>query len=98
MKLSGGESTIWKDGSYHIIDVIMACQERGLVPALVTNGIVFKDKIYTENFFEELNEKYKGILKIYVTIDEYHNNYESQNDNKILENLLQYNNKIKLYV
>lgn len=98
LKLSGGESTIWRDKDYNIIDILKACKEKNIEVALVTNGIVFKKEGYTDNFFNELGLNKEEKLKIYVTIDKYHKNYEKDDENEILDNLLKHDENVELYV
>lgn len=96
IKLSGGEPTIWRDKEKNINDIINECSKMNFNFALVSNGKIFAKDEKCEKFFERLTNDDINYIKIYITIDSFHMNYEKYNSNKILDNLFKYSGKINL--
>ncbi|MDD4706332.1 MAG: 4Fe-4S cluster-binding domain-containing protein [Bacilli bacterium] len=101
LKLSGGEPTIWKDRNENkdIIDIIKFCHESKINYSLISNGKIFGIQKLCDSFFNKLKENKIDKLTIYVTIDNYHKNYNNNLDNVILDNLLSHKEfELNLYV
>lgn len=91
LKLSGGECTIWRDGNKNLSDIICECAKRKIPFAVVTNGILFKKQDAIHELFNSFFYNYEEKLKIYITVDEFHKNFDRKNNaSDILDNLSTY--------
>ena len=80
IKLTGGESTLWNEGSKDIKDVMFACIDHDLPFSLVSNGIYFSNKKKADFFFKHYFAKTNTKLSIFITVDSWHNNFNPTNN------------------
>ena len=88
LKLSGGECTIWRDGNKDLSDIICECAKRNLTFAVVSNGKVFQLFENIDRLFGPFLRNFDTKLKLYLTVDLFHGNYErEENKSTVLDNL-----------
>ena len=75
--LNGGEPTLWEEGDLKFIDVLLAVDKGGINPTYNTNGSYFVDYEQCHDFFHRYSEEARIQLKTFVSIDKFHNNYDS---------------------
>ena len=78
MLFTGGEPTLWKEGKLTFIDLLLAVEKAGIYPSFNTNGSYFDDLEKCRTFFTRYLEKAKLTLQIFISIDNFHNNYDRE--------------------
>ena len=78
MLFTGGEPTLWEEGDLKFIDLLLAVEEAGIVPSFNTNGSYFDDLEQCREFFNRYAEKAKLTLQPFISMDNFHNNYDRE--------------------
>ena len=73
---SGGEPTLWTDGNHDLVDLLLEISNAGFTPGFTTNGSSFVDYDFCHNFFEKYLDASGTPLRLYVSIDTFHNNFD----------------------
>jgi hypothetical protein len=86
---TGGEPTLWKDGSLDIVDVLVALHRSGLVDTLSmpTNGKVLEDVHVARDIVQRLSRRIDTPIAIGISIGKHQDNLLSEGC-RALDNLL----------
>ena len=88
MLFTGGEPTLWKEGDLKFIDLLLAVERAGIFPSFNTNGSYFDDLERCRSFLTRYSEGAKLVLQIFISIDNFHDNYDMEKGRSLsLDNL-----------
>ena len=73
---SGGEPTLWREGSRDLLDLLLEISKAGFSPGFTTNGSLFTDCSKCNNFFRKYIDGSTMPLRLYLSIDTFHNNFD----------------------
>ena len=89
MLFTGGEPTLWKEGDLKFIDLLLDVEKAGIYPSFNTNGSYFDDPERCRSFFDRYSEKAKLMLQIFISIDNFHDNYDREKGRSLcLDNIV----------
>jgi len=89
MNFTGGEPTLWEEDGKDLVDILVATANAGILPTYNTNGSYFYDYAKTFDFFQRYLDNCATHLKTFVSMDRFHNNFETETSRaKILDNLI----------
>ncbi len=107
MLFTGGEPTLWKEGVYKFIDLLLEVEKSGIYPSFNTNGSFFDDISRARSFFYRYADEAELFLQIFISIDDFHGNFDREkgrslcldNTVKVLSELLPEKKKLfKIHV
>lgn len=75
---SGGEPTLWTDGNHDLVDLLLEISDAGFTPGFTTNGSHFANYDLCHDFFEKYLDGSAMPLRLYVSIDTFHNNFDAE--------------------
>lgn len=88
---SGGEPTLWKEGGLYLVDLLIEISNAGYEPGFTTNGSNFIDYNKCYNFFKKYLDHAKKRLRLYISIDTFHGNYDVEKGRaKSLDNVIRF--------
>ena len=74
--INGGEPTLWKEGEFKFIDVLLAVAEGNINPTYNTNGSYFTDYAKCRDFLNRYAEESDTLLMTFISMDKFHDNYD----------------------
>jgi len=88
---SGGEPTLWKEGELKLEDLLIEISNAGYEPGFTTNGSNFLEYNKCYNFFKKYLNHAKKRLRLYISIDTFHGNYDVEKGRaKSLDNVIRF--------
>jgi molybdenum cofactor biosynthesis enzyme MoaA len=88
---SGGEPTLWSDGSRDLSDLLIEISKVDFEPGFTTNGSYFENYIKCKRLFQNYFDNADKPLRLYLSIDTFHHNFNIQKGRaQSLDNVLKY--------
>jgi MoaA/NifB/PqqE/SkfB family radical SAM enzyme len=86
---TGGEPTLWKEKDRNLVDLLLEISKAGFTPGLTSNGSFFVNYGRTRDFFARYFDGSSMPLRIYLSIDTFHKNFDPIKEKaKSLDNIL----------
>jgi molybdenum cofactor biosynthesis enzyme MoaA len=76
VQFSGGEPTLWTEGSRDLADLLLEISKAGFAPGFITNGSSFVDYSGCHDFFGKYVDGSTTPLRVYLSIDTFHGNFD----------------------
>ena len=88
---SGGEPTLWTENDHDLVDLLIEISKAGFEPGFTTNGSYFDSYSKLNDFFDKYFDNADKKLKLYFSIDTFHNNYDVEIGRaEALDNVINY--------
>jgi molybdenum cofactor biosynthesis enzyme MoaA len=88
---SGGEPTLWSDGKRDMADLLKEISKAGFESGFTTNGSNFVDYNKCHTFFNKYFSNTSKRLRLYISIDTFHHNFNTEKGRAIsLDNVIRY--------
>ncbi|UCE67723.1 MAG: radical SAM protein [Candidatus Zixiibacteriota bacterium] len=86
---SGGEPTLWKEGTRDLVNLLLEIVDAGYTPGFTTNGSLFVNYDRCRDFFSLYTDCSTVPLRLYFSIDTFHKNYNAKKGRaKSLDNII----------
>ena len=91
ISFSGGEPTLWQDGNIQFVDLLIEVSRLGIPTGFTTNGSGFVEYDKCVGFFDTYLYGSKKRLDVKISIDTFHNNFNSESLRaSCLDNVIRY--------
>ncbi len=91
VNFSGGEPTLWEEEHLDLVDLLIEISKENFSPSFITNGSYFDDYSQCCSFFEKYFGKANKSLRVRMSIDTYHNNFNAEKERShSLDNIKEY--------
>jgi len=88
---SGGEPTLWREGSRNLADLLLEISEAGFTPGFTTNGSLFLDYDRCRDFLNSYVDRSDRPVILYLSIDTFHGNFDVEKKRALsLDNVLKF--------
>jgi len=76
--INGGEPTLWEEGEFKFIDVLLAVARGNINPTYNTNGSYFVDYARCNDFLNRYADESETPLMTFISMDKFHKNYDEE--------------------
>ena len=75
---SGGEPTLWTEGNWDLMDLLLEISKHNFIPGFTTNGSAFLDYDDCHDFIGRYIDGSTIPLRLYLSIDTFHGNFDAK--------------------